>query len=201
MLPRNTIRNLGISAHIDAGKTTLSERILYYTGKIHAIHDVHDHGEGATMDYMDLEREKGITITAAAITCVWNGTQINLIDTPGHVDFTIEVERSLRVLDGAVLVLDAVAGVQSQSITVNRQMQHYRIPCITFINKLDRVGATPFMIVKSIREKLHLNPLLLQYPIGVEGDFEGVIGLIDMEAHYYKGNNGEQRVTQPIPPT
>lgn len=200
MLSRHHIRNLGISAHIDAGKTTLSERILYYTGKIHAIHEVHDHEDGATMDYMELEREKGITITAAAITCAWNGTQINLIDTPGHVDFTIEVERSLRVLDGAVLVLDAVAGVQAQSITVNRQMQRYGIPFITFINKLDRPGADPWRAVAAMTEKLHLNPVLLQYPIGVEGDFIGIIDLIEMVAHYYEGNAGEQRTTGPIPP-
>jgi elongation factor G len=199
MLSRDRIRNLGISAHIDAGKTTLSERILFYTGKIHAIHEVHDHGDGPTLDYMELEREKGITINAAAISCQWNGTQINLIDTPGHVDFTIEVERSLRVLDGAVLLLDAVAGVQAQSITVNRQMQRYGIPFIAFINKLDRLGANPFKAVAAMASKLNLNPVLLQYPMGLEGEFQGVIDLVEQVAHSYDGDYGEHRLTLPIP--
>lgn len=195
------IRNIGISAHIDAGKTTLSERILYYTGKIHKIHEVHGgHGEeGATMDYMELEREKGITITSAVITCFWKAHQINLIDTPGHVDFTIEVERSLRVLDGAVMVLCGVAGVQSQSITVDRQMKRYRIPRLIFINKLDRIGANPFQVVAAIQEKLDLQPVVLQYPIGLEEQFAGVIDLIEMTASYFEGNNGEHWVKRPIP--
>jgi elongation factor G len=193
------IRNIGISAHIDAGKTTLSERILYYTGKIHKIREVGDEGEGATLDYMELEREKGITITSAAITCFWQEQQINLIDTPGHVDFTIEVERSLRVLDGAVMVLCGVAGVQSQSFSVDRQMKRYRIPRLAFINKLDRPGANPFQVVAALQEKLNLKPILLQYPIGKEEQFEGVIDLIEMTAHYFEGENGEQRVTKPIP--
>jgi elongation factor G len=158
MIPRSNLRNIGISAHIDAGKTTLSERILYYTGKIHKIEEVGGDGDGATMDYMELEREKGITITSVAVTCFWNDKQINLIDTPGHVDFTIEVERSLRVLDGAVMVLCGVAGVQSQSITVDRQMKRYGVPRIAFINKLDRIGANPFRVVDALREKLCLNP-------------------------------------------
>jgi elongation factor G len=198
MIPRSHIRNIGISAHIDAGKTTLSERMLYYTGKIHKIQEVGDDG-GATMDYMELEREKGITITSAAITCFWHDTQINLIDTPGHVDFTIEVERSLRVLDGAIMVLDGVAGVQSQTFTVDRQMKRYGVPCIAFINKLDRAGANPFRAVESLKEKLGLNPLLLQYPIGMEDKFEGVVDLIEMVANYFEGENGEYQVSQPIP--
>jgi elongation factor G len=199
MIPRSNIRNIGISAHIDAGKTTLSERVLFYTGKIHQMHEVRGDEIGATMDYMELEREKGITITSAAVTCFWNDTQINLIDTPGHVDFTIEVERSLRVLDGGILVLCGVAGVQSQSMTVDRQMKRYHVPEIVFINKLDRVGANPFAVIDAIREKLHLNPVALQYPIGLEHNFEGVIDLIEMMAHYYEGKSGEQRIRKPIP--
>jgi elongation factor G len=199
MIPRSNIRNIGISAHIDAGKTTLSERILYYTGKIHKIEEVGGDEEGATMDYMELEREKGITITSAAVTCFWNDTQINLIDTPGHVDFTIEVERSLRVLDGAILVLCGVAGVQSQSITVDRQMKRYRVPRVAFINKLDRVGANPFRVVDALKQKLALNPIVLQYPIGSEDAFEGVIDLIEMNASYFEGENGEHWVKKPIP--
>jgi elongation factor G len=199
MIHRNQVRNIGISAHIDAGKTTISERILYYTGKIHQMHEVRGDEEGATMDYMELEREKGITITSAATTCFWKDTQINLIDTPGHVDFTIEVERSLRVLDGAIMVLCGVAGVQSQSYTVDRQMRRYRVPRIAFINKLDRLGANPFRVVEALKEKLGLNPLLLQYPIGMEEHFEGVIDLIEMEANYFEGDNGENRVSKPIP--
>lgn len=197
MIPRCNIRNIGISAHIDAGKTTLSERILYYTGKIHKIEEV-DSG-GATMDYMELEREKGITITSAAVTCFWGDKQINLIDTPGHVDFTIEVERSLRVLDGAIMVLCGVAGVQSQSITIDRQMKRYQVPRIAFINKLDRLGANPFRVVDALREKLGLNPVVLQYPIGLENEFVGVIDLIEMTANYFQGDNGEIWQKQPIP--
>ena len=199
MIHRNQVRNIGISAHIDAGKTTISERILYYTGKIHQMHEVRGDEEGATMDYMELEREKGITITSAATTCFWKDTQINLIDTPGHVDFTIEVERSLRVLDGAIMVLCGVAGVQSQSYTVDRQMRRYRVPRIAFINKLDRLGANPFRVLESLKEKLNLNPLLLQYPIGMEEKFEGIIDLIEMEANYFEGENGENRVSKTIP--
>ncbi|MBF2062937.1 MAG: elongation factor G [Calothrix sp. C42_A2020_038] len=197
MIPRSNIRNIGISAHIDAGKTTLSERILYYTGKIHKIEEVGG-GDGATMDYMELEREKGITITSAAVTCFWNNTQINLIDTPGHVDFTIEVERSLRVLDGAIMILCGVAGVQSQSFTVDRQMKRYKVPRIAFINKLDRVGANPFYVVDALREKLGLNPVVLQYPIGLEDKFVGVIDLIEMTANYFEGENGEKWVKTTI---
>jgi elongation factor G len=199
MLSRQNVRNIGIAAHIDAGKTTISERILFYTKKIHKIHEVKGDDEGATMDYMELERERGITITSAAITFFWKDTQINLIDTPGHVDFTIEVERSLRVLDGAILVLDGVAGVQSQSITVDRQMKRYRIPRIAFINKLDRIGANPLRAIAAMQEKLGLNPILLQYPIGLEHDFIGVIDLIEMKANYYEGENGEHLAIKPIP--
>ncbi len=199
MTPLENIRNIGISAHIDSGKTTISERILYYTGRIHKIEEVRGNGDGATMDFMPLEREKGITITSAATTCMWHGTQINLIDTPGHVDFTIEVERSLRVLDGAIMVLCAVAGVQSQSITVDRQMKRYQVPRIAFINKMDRVGANPFRVLQALRDKLALNAVLLQYPIGTEDKFTGVIDLIEMTAHYFEGENGEEHVIQPIP--
>jgi elongation factor G len=199
MIPRERIRNIGISAHIDSGKTTLSERILFYTGRIHAIEEVRGGGKGATMDFMPEEKLHGITITSAATTCQWHDTQINLIDTPGHVDFTIEVERALRVLDGAVMVLCAVAGVQSQSITVDRQMKRYRVPRIAFINKMDRVGANEFRVVQAMRDRLQLNTLLLQYPIGSEDQFQGVIDLIEMEASYFEGENGEHWVKQPIP--
>ena len=199
MTPLANLRNIGIFAHIDAGKTTLSERILYYTGKIHKIEEVGGQGDGAKMDYMELEREKGITITSAAITCYWQDRQINLIDTPGHVDFTVEVERSLRVLDGAVMVLCAVAGVQSQSVTVDRQMRRYRIPRLIFINKLDRLGADPFRAVDAVRETLGLTPIVLHYPIGLEGQFEGIVDLIEMAAHYFEGEHGEVRLIEPIP--
>lgn len=199
MIPRTRVRNIGISAHIDSGKTTISERILFYTGRIHAISEVRGGGKGATMDFMALEQEKGITITSAATTCMWHDTQINLIDTPGHVDFTIEVERALRVLDGAVMVLCAVAGVQSQSITVDRQMKRYRIPRIAFVNKMDRVGANPFRVVQAMRDRLQLNAVLLQYPIGSEEQFEGVIDLVEMTANFYEGKNGENWVKAEIP--
>jgi len=200
MLALQNIRNIGISAHIDSGKTTLSERILYYTGKIHKIEEVRGgKDKGATMDFMELEREKGITITSAATSCLWKDTQINLIDTPGHVDFTIEVERALRVLDGAIMVLCAVAGVQSQSITVDRQMKRYRVPRIAFINKMDRVGANPFRVVQALKDKLALNAVLLQYPIGSEDEFVGVIDVIAMTASYFEGEKGENWVIGEIP--
>src|SRR5499433_3280383 len=194
------VRNIGISAHIDSGKTTLSERILFYTKKIHKIEEVKGKsGVGATMDFMDLEREKGITIQSAATYCIWKGYNINLIDTPGHVDFTIEVERSLRVLDGAVLVLCSVAGVQSQSMTVDRQMRRYKVPRLAFINKSDRTGANPFRVAAQLREKLKHNAVMMQIPIGLEGDHEGIVDLIEMKAHYFDGANGEDRRVEEIP--
>ncbi len=191
------IRNVGISAHIDSGKTTLTERILFYSGKTHAIGEVHE-GE-ATMDHMDLERERGITITSAATTVHWADKQINIIDTPGHVDFTIEVERSLRVLDGAILVLCGVAGVQSQSITVDRQMKRYQVPRIAFINKLDRSGADPVAAMTAMEEKLDLNVVPLQLPMGTGAEFKGLIDVITMEAVYFEGQNGETIKRVPIP--
>src|SRR4051794_6301078 len=184
------VRNIGISAHIDSGKTTLSERVLFYTKKIHKIEEVKGKDQvGATMDFMELEREKGITIQSAATYCVWGDYNINLIDTPGHVDFTVEVERALRVLDGAVLVLCSVAGVQSQSITVDRQMRRYKVPRLCFINKMDRAGANPFRGVQMLREKLRLNAHLITYPIGAEDQFQGMIDLATMEAWYFDGEN------------
>ncbi len=186
------IRNIGISAHIDSGKTTLSERILFYTGKIHAIHEVKGKdGVGATMDSMDLEREKGITIQSAATYCMWGDYNVNLIDTPGHVDFTVEVERALRVLDGAVLVLCSVSGVQSQSITVDRQMKRYGVPRLCFVNKMDRAGANPFRGVQMLREKLSHNAHLVTYPIGAEDQFKGIVDLTNLKAMYFDGENGE----------
>ena len=194
------VRNIGISAHIDSGKTTLTERILFYTKRIHAIHDVKGKdGIGATMDSMELEKERGITIASAATYCQWNDHQINIIDTPGHVDFTIEVERSLRVLDGAVLVLCAVGGVQSQSITVDQQMKRYNVPCIAFINKCDRSGANPFRVIGQLGEKLGHNPVSMQIPIGLEADFEGVVDLISMQALYFDGPNGEDIRIEAVP--
>jgi elongation factor G len=194
------IRNIGISAHIDSGKTTLSERILFYTGKTHAIHDVKGKdGVGAKMDSMDLEREKGITIQSAATYCEWKGYNINLIDTPGHVDFTIEVERSLRVLEGAILVLCSVAGVQSQSITVDRQMKRYKVPRMAFINKMDRAGANPFRVIEALEEKLHHNTIAMTIPIGAEDRFEGVVELISQKAYYFDSDNGEDVRTEEIP--
>src|SRR5476651_2447971 len=182
----NLVRNIGISAHIDSGKTTLSERILFYGGRIHEIHEVKGKdGVGATMDSMDLEREKGITIQSAATYCVWKDYNINLIDTPGHVDFTIEVERALRVLDGAVLVLCSVSGVQSQSITVDRQMRRYKVPRLAFINKMDRAGANAFRVVGQLREKLAHNAVMMELPIGAEEHYKGVIDLTNMKAIYY----------------
>ena len=194
------IRNIGISAHIDSGKTTLTERILFYTKRIHAIHEVKGKdGVGAKMDSMELERERGITIQSAATFCAWKNHHINIIDTPGHVDFTIEVERALRVLDGAILVLCSVAGVQSQSLTVDRQMRRYKVPRIAFINKVDRTGANPLRVKQQLREKLGHNPVLLQLPIGLEDKFAGVIDLITMEAVTFTGDNGEEIHRNPIP--
>jgi elongation factor G len=199
-------RNIGISAHIDSGKTTLTERILFYCDKIHKIEDVRGGGDGAKMDHMELEKEKGITITSAATTVHWNGlegkgttfaegvdkdTRINIIDTPGHVDFTVEVERSLRVLDGAILVLCSVAGVQSQSITVDRQMKRYKVPRLAFLNKMDRMGANPFKGRDALIEKLGHNAVLMQIPIGAEDEFCGVVDLVTKKAFYFDGDNGE----------
>lgn len=193
------LRNIGISAHIDSGKTTLSERILFYAGRIHRMQEVRGEGDGATMDHMDLEKERGITITSAATQVDWQGHQINLIDTPGHVDFTVEVERSLRVLDGAVLVLCAVGGVQSQSLTVDRQMKRYHVPRLAFINKMDRTGANPQHVVEQVREKMRCDAILMQLPIGAEEDFQGVIDLVTMKAIYFDGDGGEKVREDDIP--
>ena len=195
------VRNIGISAHIDSGKTTLTERILFYTEKIHDIHDVNGKdGVGAKMDSMDLERERGITIQSASTYCEWQKHHINIIDTPGHVDFTIEVERALRVLDGAVLVLCSVAGVQSQSITVDRQMKRYSVPRIAFVNKCDRSGANPTRVCRQLREKLGHNAVMIQLPVGLEADHVGVIDLVKMKAYYFDGEKGETVREDEIPP-
>ena len=191
------MRNIGISAHIDSGKTTLSERILYFCNKIHAIHEVRGKdGVGATMDSMELERERGITIASAATNVEWKGHEINIIDTPGHVDFTIEVERSLRVLDGAILVLCSVGGVQSQSITVDRQMKRYHVPRIAFVNKCDRTGANPYRVKNQLVEKLGLNAVLMQIPIGLEDRLQGVVDLIDMKALYFDAGPDQAQVRE-----
>jgi len=193
------IRNIGISAHIDSGKTTLSERILFYAGRIHRMQEVHTGEGGATMDFMELERERGITITSAATQVTWKDKSINLIDTPGHVDFTVEVERSLRVLDGAIMVLCAVGGVQSQSITVDQQMKRYRVPRIAFVNKMDRTGADPDHVRQDMTQKLGLNVVPIQLPMGCGDTFKGVIDLITMEAIVFEGKDGEKVVRGPIP--
>ena len=199
MTSLNQLRNIGISAHIDSGKTTLTERILYYSGRTHKIGEVKGDGDGATMDFMDLERERGITIASAATQVEWNDYTVNVIDTPGHVDFTVEVERSLRVLDGAVLVLCAVGGVQSQSLTVDRQMKRYHVPRIAFINKMDRTGADFGDVVSQLKEKLKVTPVPLQMPIGAGADFEAVIDLIEMQAIYFEGTQGENVRRDEIP--
>ncbi len=212
MRPLDNLRNIGISAHIDSGKTTLTERILFYTGMIHQIHEVKGKdGVGATMDSMDLERERGITIQSACTRVQWSKppsylnaeeakhTNINIIDTPGHVDFTIEVERSLRVLDGAILVLCGVSGVQSQSITVDRQMRRYQVPRVAFINKLDRSGANAYRVTEQLRDKLSHNAAMVQIPIGAEDKFEGLVDLLTMKAYRFEGASGETAVEIPIP--
>ncbi|MDX1926341.1 MAG: GTP-binding protein, partial [Pirellulaceae bacterium] len=203
------VRNIGISAHIDSGKTTLSERILFYTGRIHKIEEVKGGGDGATMDYMELEQERGITITSAATSVQWGTSKvskyipeahhINLIDTPGHVDFTIEVERSLRVLDGAVLVLCAVGGVQSQSLTVDRQMRRYNVPRLAFINKMDRTGADAYRVTKMMKEKLNTDAIMMQIPIGAGETFAGCIDLVTMKKLRFDGLQGEICVEEEIP--
>ncbi|OQY38297.1 MAG: elongation factor G [Candidatus Cloacimonetes bacterium 4572_65] len=194
------LRNIGISAHIDSGKTTLTERILYYTGKIHAIHEVRGKdGVGATMDSMELEKERGITIASAATSVTWKDIDINIIDTPGHVDFTIEVENALRVLDGAILVLCSVGGVQSQTITVDRQLKRYDVPNIVFVNKMDRTGADPYRVVSQVREKLGRNAVMMQLPIGSGDDFAGVVDLVTMKAIYFEGLKGDDIVIKEIP--
>ncbi len=191
------LRNIGIIAHIDAGKTTVSERVLFYTGVSHKIGEVHD-GE-ATMDWMEQEQERGITITSAATTCFWKGYQINLIDTPGHVDFTAEVERSLRVLDGGVVVFDGVAGVESQSETVWHQADKYKVPRVCFINKLDRTGADFYKGFDSILERLNKDAVAIQLPIGAEEKFEGVVNLINRKAYYFEGPHGETIIEKEMP--
>ena len=194
------MRNIGISAHIDSGKTTLSERILFYCDRIHTIHEVRGKdGVGAVMDNMELERERGITIQSASTQVQWKDHTINVIDTPGHVDFTIEVERSLRVLDGAILVLCSVAGVQSQSITVDRQLKRYHVPRIAFVNKCDRTGANPLKVRMQLREKLGLNAYMMQLPIGLEDKLEGVIDLVTMKALYFEGDSGTELRVAEIP--
>ena len=201
------VRNIGISAHVDSGKTTLSERVLYYTGRIDEIHEIQGRdGVGAKMDHMELERERGITITSAATSCVWSVKNnsilpsslegqyyINLIDTPGHVDFTIEVERALRVLDGAVMLVCGVKGVQSQTLTVDRQMTRYKVPRIVFINKLDRAGSDPFRAISDIKKKLNLKLGALQVPIGAEKDLLGVVDVISSRPIFFEGEKGQNR--------
>ncbi len=199
MIPRaqtERIRNFGIAAHVDAGKTTLAERVLFYAQRIHAIHEVKG---GATMDPMALEQEKGISIQAAATTAAWREHQLNLIDTPGHVDFTVEVERALRVLDGAVLLLCAVGGVQAQTRTVDRQMRRHRIPRVAFVNKLDRAGADPERVVQELAESLGLRPLVLQLPVGLGAELEGLIDLVEMRLLRFEGEHGERVVVEAIP--
>ena len=198
------IRNIGISAHIDSGKTTLTERILFYTQRIHRIHEVRGKDEvGATMDFMELEKERGITIASAATHCEWDGHHVNIIDTPGHVDFTIEVERSLRVLDGAILVLCGVAGVQSQSITVDRQMRRYNVPRIAFVNKMDRVGADFPRVLDMMRDRIGAKPVALHVPIGAEDRFRGVVDVLGERALVWDGEDlgqeyREEEVPEPL---
>ena len=190
-------RNIGIMAHIDAGKTTTTERILFYTGRTHKIGETHE--GSATMDWMEQEQERGITITSAATTAQWKDTRINIIDTPGHVDFTVEVERSLRVLDGAVMVLCAKGGVEPQSETVWRQAEKYHVPRMIFVNKMDILGANFYRVVDMIHDRLKANAVPVQLPIGAESDFVGIVDLIDMKAEIYKDDLGKEIVEEEIP--
>jgi elongation factor G len=194
------MRNIGISAHIDSGKTTVTERILFYTGKINEIHEVKGADNvGATMDSMELEREKGITIKSAATFCSWKNHHINLIDTPGHVDFTVEVERALRVLDGAVLLICGSSGIQPQTLTVDKQMKRYNVPRLIFINKLDRLGADPQMAINGARDRLGLNAAAVQVNIGIENGLQGVVDLVKWKAVYFDGDKGEIVREEEIP--
>src|SRR4249919_346733 len=195
--PLEKTRNIGIMAHIDAGKTTTTERILFYTGRTHKMGEVHE--GAAVMDWMEQEQERGITITSAATTCEWEGHRINIIDTPGHVDFTVEVERSLRVLDGAVALFDSVAGVEPQSETVWRQADKYKVPRIAYINKMDRIGADFQRGVQTMIDRLGAHPVPVQLPIGAEADFKGIIDLVGMKAITYKDDLGKEVVVQDIP--
>src|SRR5499427_2936731 len=195
--PLERYRNIGIMAHIDAGKTTTTERILYYTGRSHKMGEVHE--GAATMDWMEQEQERGITITSAATACEWKGHRINILDTPGHVDFTVEVERSLRVLDGAIALFDSVAGVEPQSETVWRQADKYHVPRIAYINKMDRVGADFERGVQTMIDRLGAHPVPIQLPIGAEADFEGIIDLVAMKAVMYKDELGTEQAIGEIP--
>ena len=200
LIDPNIMRNIGISAHIDSGKTTLTERVLFYTGRIDEIHEVKGSDNvGAKMDSMELEREKGITIKSAATHCEWKNHHINIIDTPGHVDFTVEVERALRVLDGAILLVCGASGVQPQTLTVDKQMKRYNVPRVIFINKLDRAGADPWFCISSIRDRLGLNCAPVQVNIGIENGLQGVVDLIKMKALYFEGDNGTTIVEKEIP--
>jgi len=195
--PLNKIRNIGIMAHIDAGKTTTTERVLFHTGKIHKIGEVHD--GAATMDWMAQEQERGITITSAATTAHWKEFRINIIDTPGHVDFTVEVSRSLRVLDGAVAVLDAQAGVEPQTETVWRQATEYKVPRIVYVNKMDKIGADFARSIKTMHNRLGVKAFPIQWPIGAESDFSGIIDIVERKAYLYDGNAEEVSQVVPIP--
>jgi elongation factor G len=196
--PLDKLRNIGIAAHIDSGKTTLTERILFYTGKSHKIGEVHD--GAATMDWMEQEQERGITITSAATTCFWKDIQINIIDTPGHVDFTVEVERAMRVLDGMVAVYCAVGGVQPQSETVWRQANKYKVPRIAFVNKMDRMGADFDRVVEMVKDNLHAKPVIINYPIGAEENYEGLIDIIEGKQYHFRGDKGEDVEEKDIQP-